>query len=101
MSLLARNLWRTLHLLKLALSQAFSVCTDLIIPSSTKCSQGIILHHTRTLVCIGGAAESAGVCVGDCVVEVNGESCEDCEPAKIVALKFMIQQTNVRGVPIH
>ena len=48
------------------------------------------------MYCTGGAAETAGVSVGDCVLEVNGEKCENCEPAKIVALKSMIQQTNVR-----
>lgn len=34
--------------------------------------------------------------VGDVVLEVNGEICENCDAAKIVALKSMIQQTNVR-----
>jgi C-terminal processing protease CtpA/Prc len=55
----------------------------------------IIHTHTRTHWYVGGAAESAGVCVGDVVLEVNGEKCEDCDVAKIVALKSIIQQTNV------
>ena len=44
---------------------------------------------------VGGAAESAGVSVGDVVLEVNGELCEGCDPAKVLALKSMIQQTQV------
>ena len=51
--------------------------------------------HPRTGINVGGAAESAGVCVGDVVLEVNGEKCEDCDVAKIVTLKTIIQQTNV------
>ena len=73
-------------MLKVALSQAFSVCAELC--------WGIVLHPP-THWYVGGAAESAGVCVGDVVLEVNGEKCEDCDVAKIVTLKTIIQQTNV------
>lgn len=59
-----------------------------------------VLHyahkHTYTA---GGEAEAAGVKVGDKVLEVNGEDCEKLrDPTKIVALKLMIQQTDIREV---